>query len=222
MRMRRIIVVGALGGASALLLVPWVGFRLATAGAISGVRGAPVRKVALVLGAGLTPNGEPSDVLAARVKTAAELYRAGTTRKLVMSGDNSLASHDEVSAMKRLAVSLGVSSDDVLLDYAGFRTLDSCVRIRKVFKQNAVLVVSQRFHLARAIHLCRWAGVDAHGVAAPDPRSGRRAMLSTIREFPAATQAWFDVHVIGRRAKFLGPTIDVDHPPADVLTQPLK
>ncbi len=172
-------------------------------------------------GPGFERGGRPSLVLAERVKTAAALYHNGTVDKLVMSGDNSKAAYDEVSAMKRLATQLGVAPDDVILDYAGFRTLDSCVRVHKVFGQSRVTVVTQRFHLPRAIHLCRWAGVDAIGVAASDPRGRSSQLKSTIREIPASAQAWFETHIVGRQPKFLGTPIDVDNPPPEALTQPL-
>ena len=203
--------------------MPWIGMRLAAQSAIvsqSSVNNIAATDVALVLGAGLTINGQPSDVLSARVEAAMALYNTSKVRKLVMSGDNSRQSYDEVSAMKTLAVQLGAEPNDVLLDYAGFRTLDSCVRIRKVFGQSSVILVSQRFHLPRAIHLCRWAGVEVQGVAADDPRSSRRQRMSAVREVPASAQAWVDAHLFRRQPKFLGPAIDIDNPPAEALLQP--
>lgn len=201
-------------------LLPRIGFLLAARGSIRSVTDVPARPVALVLGAGLRFDGRPSDVLQQRVETAVNLYRTGKVRKLIMSGDNSLAEYDEVSAMKQAATALGVPGNDVLLDYAGFRTLDSCVRVRKVFRQSEVIVVSQGFHLPRAIHLCRWAGVDASGVEAPDPRTRGRRTLSGVREIAASLQAWVDAHVLGRDPKFLGNAIDIDHPPPEALSQP--
>jgi vancomycin permeability regulator SanA len=200
--------------------VPRVGFALTTNSAVVAVADAPKRDVALVLGAGLRADGKPTDVLQARIDTAVSLYAAGKVHKLLMSGDNSNALYDEVTAMKAAAVANGVPENDVLLDYAGFRTLDSCVRVRKVFGQRQVLVVSQGFHLPRAIHLCRWAGVDAIGVEASDPRGTTFRMRSGVREIPASFQAWIDAHVLGRSAKFLGPTVDINDPPPEVLHQP--
>ena len=220
-RRLRIAVLLALGGTALMLTVPWIALRISTSGAVVSVADAPKAKVALVLGAGLRPNGTASAVLDARVRAAIALYKRGAVQKLVMSGDNSRTSYDEVSVMKQVAVAAGVKPNDVLLDYAGFRTLDSCVRIRRVFGQREILVVSQRFHLARAIHLCRWAGLRVHGVIADDPRGSGGRRKSTIREFPASTAAWIDAHVFGTEAKFTGPAINVDDPPADALTQPL-
>ncbi len=203
-----------------LSVLPRIGFHLAARGATRAIEDVPVRPVALVLGAGLRYDGSPSDVLQSRVETAVDLYKAGKVRKLIMSGDNSLTDHDEVSAMKSSAIALGVAPNDVLLDYAGFRTLDSCVRLRKVFGQSEATVVSQGFHLPRAIHLCRWAGITTNGVEAPDPRTKARRTVSGVREIAASFQALVDAHALGRGPKFLGEVIDIDRPPADALSQP--
>lgn len=176
----------------------------------------------MVLGAGVLPSGRPSDVLQARIQTGVDLLAAGKVDTLIMSGDNSRARYDEVSGMKRAAVALGAPAERVLLDYAGFRTLDSCVRLRRVFGQIEALVVSQQFHLPRAIHLCRSAGINAYGVRADDPRHGSSRRKSAIREVPATTQAWIDVHILRRKPKFLGPAIDIDKPPSEALEQPLN
>jgi vancomycin permeability regulator SanA len=177
--------------------------------------------VALVLGAGIRPDGTPTAVLQARVMTAADLYRRGAVRKLVMSGDNSRAIYDEVTAMKAAAVKAGVPSQDILLDYAGFRTLDSCVRIRKVFGQQRVVLVTQEFHIARARFLCADAGVIASAEPAPDPRGSTFKRQSKVREVLAQAQAVVDAKILQRQPKFLGPAIDVDNPPPEALEQPL-
>jgi vancomycin permeability regulator SanA len=214
----------AIGGTllSGLLIAPLVVFKLAGRTSVTSVEDAPTRDVALVLGAGITARGVPSSVLEQRVQTAVALYKAGKVRKLLMSGDNSITSYDEVTAMKVSATKLGVEQDDILLDYAGFRTLDSCVRLRKVFGQRSALVVSQGFHLPRTLHLCRWAGINVTGVEAPDDRGRSRRMISGLREIPASMAAWFDCHVFGRQPKFLGPAIDVFNPPPEALNQPKR
>ncbi len=202
-------------------LLPWIGMRFVTRNAVVSVKDAPKRDVAMILGAGITANNRPSDALQWRIERGVELYKAGKVRKLVMSGDNSIANYDEVSVMKNLAMKLGVPDRDVILDYAGFRTLDSCVRLRKVFGQTKAIVVSQGFHLPRAIHLCRWAGVDVVAVEAIDARGRSNRLASGVREVPAALRAWAEIHLLGKSAKFLGPTIDVFNPPPEALKQPL-
>lgn len=219
---RRVQIIVAAGLLFAVIAVlPWLVFGLRSGTIVTTISNAPKRHVVLVLGAGITTNNKPSLVLDERIVTAVELYRADKVKKLLMSGDNSIANYDEVSAMKNRAMELGVPDRDVILDFAGFRTLDSCVRLRKVFGQSEALIVSQGFHLPRAIHLCRWAGVDVIGVEASDIRPRSQRLKSGVREIPASLQAWFDTHVIGRNAKFLGESINVDNPPPEALRQPL-
>ncbi len=156
----------------------------------------PPRPVALVLGAGLWPDGSPTPVLRDRVATAADLYFAGKVQKLLLSGDNRFVSYNEPAAMARYARSLGVPAEALVLDYAGRRTYDSCYRARVIFGVTAVVVVTQRFHLPRAVYTCRALGLDAVGVAA-DRRRYRRgpALYWGLREFPATLRALVDVHL---------------------------
>src|SRR5687767_523023 len=126
----------------------------------------PERHVALVLGAGLNQEGKPSAFLYDRVATAVDLYKTGKVKKLLMSGDNGEVDYNEVEAMRVAAVGLGVPDGDIVLDYAGFNTWDSCFRARDVFSQRDIIVVTQKFHLPRAIYACRHLGVRAIGVAA--------------------------------------------------------
>jgi vancomycin permeability regulator SanA len=216
---RRLMVVGLLCGLLGVL--PWLGMRFGARSAVVNVAGAPKRNVALILGAGITADKRPSTVLQRRIDMGVALYKAGKVRKLLMSGDNSDALYDEVTVMKKAAVGAGVAADDVLLDYAGFRTLDSCVRLRKVFGQTEAIVVSQGFHLARSIHLCRWAGVEVVGVEAIDDRGRSFRVVSSVREVSASLQGWVETHWFGRSAKFLGDPIDIDNPPLEALEQPL-
>jgi vancomycin permeability regulator SanA len=211
-----------IGSGLILCLAPWLGMRWVTRSARGSIESAPVNRVAIVLGAGLYPDGRPSAVLMARITTAVRLLNAKKVDTLIMSGDNSRTAYDEVSAMKKAAVTLGAPADRVLLDYAGFRTLDSCVRLRKVFGQTRATVVTQNFHLPRAVHLCRAAGIETYGVEATDPPGSAWKIKSWLREVPASAQAWLDVHVFDTQPKFLGPAIDIDHPPPDALEQPLN
>ncbi len=217
---RRVVLVGLVS--CVLGVLPWLGMRFGARWAVASVGSAPKRDVALILGAGITADKRPSTVLQRRIDVGVALYKAGKVRKLLMSGDNSEALYDEVTVMKNAAVAAGVPSDDVLLDYAGFRTLDSCVRLRKVFGQTQAIVVSQGFHLARTIHLCRWAGVEVIGLEAIDDRGRSSRMVSTIREVSASLQGWVETHWFGRSAKFLGDPIDIDNPPPEALAQPLS
>ncbi len=150
----------------------------------------PSRPVALVLGAGLRPDGSPTAVLADRVRAGAALYHLGKVERLLLSGDGrSSPNYNEPEAMRRLALRLGVLETALWVDPEGMRTLDSCWRAREVFGVTQVVVVSQRFHLDRAVWLCASAGLDAVGLAADRSRYGPRAIWWNLREIPASLNA---------------------------------
>jgi vancomycin permeability regulator SanA len=132
---------------------------------------APEAPVVVVFGAGLGATGVPSRLLADRLDTAIALYRAGKAKKLLLSGDNSDRYHDEVGAMRRYVEGKGIPPADLLFDAAGLSTYQSCFRAREVFGLNRALLVTQRFHLGRALFLANSFGIDGHGVPAGDGRA---------------------------------------------------
>ena len=144
-------------------------------------------RIAVVLGA-RTRNGEPSDMLYDRVVTAVDLFKAGKTSKLLMSGGD-----DEPEVMKKLAVSLGVPEADIVLDDQGLRTYDSCIRARQLFDVTRAIVVTQDFHLARSIYLCQSLGVDSIGMNAKR-RVYQAEGFGWNREYIANVAAWYDVN----------------------------
>ena len=151
-------------------------------------------KVAIVFGAGLSKDGSASPVLRDRVETAANLYFAGKVEKLLMSGDNRFVDHNEPGAMLNYAISLGVPSEDIVLDYAGRRTYDTCYRAKHIFQIDEAILVTQRYHLPRALVTCNGLGLKSTGVAA-DLRnySDRSQTYWKIREIPATLIAFTDV-----------------------------
>jgi len=155
----------------------------------------PQRSVALVLGAGLWPDGSLTPILADRVATAVDLYRAGVVQKLLCSGDNRFVDYNEPQRMLEHAVHLGVPEDAVVLDYAGRRTYDSCYRARAIFGVERVVVVTQRFHVARALYLCDELGVEAVAVVADRRQYADRRIIWEAREYLALALAWWDVNV---------------------------
>ena len=124
----------------------------------------------LVLGCGVRPNGEPSLMLQDRLVTGLSLFEAGASPKLLMSGDHSRTDYDEVNAMKDYAMARGVASEDVFMDHAGFSTYESMYRAKAIFQAKKVIIVSQQYHLYRAVYNARALGLDAWGVAAEDIR----------------------------------------------------
>jgi vancomycin permeability regulator SanA len=169
----------------------------------------PENRAALVFGAGLNRAGGPSAILYDRVATAADLYTAGKVSRLLMSGDNSTTNYNEVEAMRQTAVHLGVPDVDIYLDYAGFNSWDSCYRARDIFGLDSATLVTQKFHLPRAVFTCRHLGVDSVGVVAD--RQPYRTGYNELREYLALSgTAWR--MLINDKPRFLGEPVDIDVP----------
>jgi SanA protein len=154
----------------------------------------PAEKIAIVFGAGLYRDGSPTPVLRDRVATAADLYHNGKVEKLLMSGNVSRG-HNEPGAMRTYALGLGIPDQDIILDEQGLRTYDTCYRAREIFDLDSAILVSQAFHLPRAIYTCNSLGVSAIGVNA-DLRQYRRASQTfwNLREAVATAVALWEVH----------------------------
>jgi len=157
----------------------------------------PAKRVAIVFGAGLWKDGRPTPVLRDRVATAAELYRLGKVEKLLMSGDNRFIYHNEPEAMRQYALSLGIPDEDIVLDYAGRRTYDTCYRSRSIFGVQEAILVTQAFHLPRAIYTCNMLNLPAVGVNADLRQYRKRSIIYWhAREIPATLAALWEVHAI--------------------------
>ncbi len=138
----------------------------------------------LVLGCLVKDNGVPSDMLTDRLKRGIELYGQGAAPKLLMSGDHGSADYDEVNAMKRFAVDAGVPSSDVFMDHAGFSTYESIYRAKEIFEADKIIIVTQEYHLYRALFIAKRLGVEAYGVDA-DLRAYRGQTMRDVREILA-------------------------------------
>lgn len=160
------------------------------------VESAPAQRVAIVFGAGLWRDGSPTPVLRDRVATAAELYFSGKVQKILMSGDNRFVYYNEPGAMHTYARELGVPGEAIVLDYAGRRTYDTCYRARQIFGVKQAILVTQGFHLPRAIYTCNQLGLPAIGVPS-DLRAYRRSaeLYWNLREIPATLVALWEVHI---------------------------
>ena len=157
---------------------------------------APASRLAIVFGAGLRRDGSPTAVLRDRVETAAALYFTGKVEKILMSGDNSYEYYNEPGSMKEYALSLGVPETAIVMDYAGRRTYDTCYRAKAIFGVEEALLVTQGFHLPRALFLCNALGIDSYGIEANNNSyRGRSLMIWNIREQIATLGAFIDVYV---------------------------
>lgn len=193
-----------------LVTTPLAWFALSTDGRRTTADRADARPVALVLGAGLRRDGHPSMLLARRLDIAADLYHRGTVDAVLVSGAD-----QEPVAMRRYLLAAGVADAKIVGDDAGFRTWDSCVRAREVYGVRSAIVVTQRFHLPRAVVLCTAAGIDATGVGDASMQArGLATVYGWLREIPAAVKALGDT--------LLRPEPQQMSPPTGTLADALR
>lgn len=166
------------------------------------VNSVPTTPVALVLGAQIYPDGTPSPYLKGRLDTAKRLYDAGKVRAILVSGDNGDDHYNEPDGMRSYLIRKGVPATRVIADYAGFDTYDSCVRARRIFGVDRLTVVTQGYHLPRAITTCRLVGVDAEGVGDYTTNFGPVWRYGQLRELGANLKMVVDV--MTRRTPTLG------------------
>ena len=158
---------------------------------------APSAPVAIVFGAGLQRDGTPTRILRDRVQTAAQLFWAGRVQKLLLSGDNRFENYNEPQSMFDYGLELGLPESAMVLDYAGRRTYDTCLRAKEIFGVIEALLVTQQYHLDRALLTCEALGLKVQGVAADlNPYPGRAFLFWWLRELPATTQALWDLYIL--------------------------
>lgn len=143
----------------------------------------PVRPVAIVFGAGVYKSGRPSPYLQWRVDTAVQLYKAHRVQKILMTGDNSTKHYNEPVVMQRLAEGEGVPAKDIVLDYAGFSTYESCYRAKTIFGVHQATLVSQGYHLPRAVTTCRGLGIQSIGIDAEHDKGRSWQVKYIVREW---------------------------------------
>jgi vancomycin permeability regulator SanA len=160
----------------------------------------------LVLGCGVRGN-TPSHMLEDRLLQGIELYWNGASKKMLMSGDHGQEYYDEVNVMKNFATARGIPSEDVFMDHAGFSTYESMYRAKEIFKAEKILIVTQDYHLYRAIHVARALGLEAYGVAS-NPRSYSGQLYRDIREILARNKD-FIYGIIKPEPTYLGESIPV-------------
>lgn len=163
---------------------------------------------ALVLGAAVGIDGTPSHVLGDRLRTALALYEQGRVRRIIVSGDHRTPGYDEPNAMRRWLEARGVPPSAIFMDHAGVDTYSSVWRAKHVFGADRIVVVTQRFHLPRALWMARSLGLEAEG-AVSDQRTYQRASWYEVREVVSRTKAFVDVQR-ERRPRHVGPPIPLE------------
>ncbi len=160
----------------------------------------------LVLGAGVWGD-EPSPMLKDRILKGVDLYKQGVSQKMIMSGDHGREDYDEVNIMKKYAINNGVKSEDIFMDHAGFSTYDSIYRAKEIFKSKKVLIVTQKYHLYRALYISNKLGLDAYGVSADTVKySGQ--LYRDLREILARNKDAIKV-IFKPKPTYLGESIPV-------------
>ena len=182
---------------AALLLDRWISWKTAPY-VYDELQDLPYRQVGVVLGT--------AKYYRYRIQGAINAYNSGKVNYLLLSGDNALQSYNEPMTMRKDLIAAGVDPADIVLDYAGFRTLDSIVRTRKVFDTNDFIIITQRFHCERALFIALHMGIQAQCYAVPSPKD----MLTVrVREFGARLGALADLYLFKREPRFLGPLVPI-------------
>jgi SanA protein len=169
---------------------------------------APHAQVAIVLGARILPDGTPMDMLLDRLKTGVKLYELGKVDKLLLSGDHDQVPYNEVDVMLDYVLAHGIPEEDVFTDNAGFSTYESMYRARDVFQVETALIVTQDFHLSRAVYTARGLGLDAIGVVA-DLQPYRDEAENAAREILARVKAILQLHITHPGPTELGQPIPI-------------
>jgi vancomycin permeability regulator SanA len=162
----------------------------------------------LILGAGVLENSRPSHMLEDRLLQGIDLYQAGTSDRLLMSGDHGRKDYDEVNIMKKFAMERGIPSQYIFMDHAGFSTYESMYRARDIFLVKKAVIVTQKYHLYRALYVAKKLGIEAYGVAS-DPRVYAGQDYREIREIVARVKDFFTV-IFKPKPTYLGDTIPIE------------
>ena len=204
------LLLGLVGGGLVIAAwMAWADYRCdvaARGGIFHTLNTVPAHEAGLVLGTSKeTRHGTANLHFNQRIEAAAELYRAGKIRHILVSGDNHVVTCDEPTDMRNALVAAGVPADAITCDYAGFRTLDSVVRAKEVFGLSQCTIISENFHCPRALWIAQQHGLDAIAFAAPDVDLKSWSLRAKFREQFARAWCAVDLYVLHRRPKFPGP-----------------
>lgn len=170
---------------------------------------APETDAILILGARVYANGNVSLMLNDRLTTGYELYETGKAKKIIVSGDHGRKDYDEVNAMKSFLKEKDVPAEDIFMDHAGFSTYESLYRARDIFQVKKVIIVTQEYHLMRALFVARELGLEAYGVASDKHVYYNVMLRSELREIAARNKDFLTAKIIKPLPKYLGEVIPV-------------
>ncbi len=202
------LLIGVIGVAAVFGINGWVKYRVSDR-ILTESQASELQNVdcIVVLGCQVRSDGTPSHMLEDRLKRGVALYQGGAAPKLLMSGDHGADSYDEVDAMKRFAVEADVPSQDVFMDHAGFSTYETVYRAKEIFEADKILIVTQQYHLYRALYIAEALGVEAYGVAA-DYRQYSGQTARDIREVLARVKD-FGMSILQPKPTYLGDVIPI-------------
>ena len=165
-------------------------------------------RTGIVFGAAAWSTG-PSDVFKDRLLVAADLYKKGRIDTILVSGDNSEKHYNEPQTGKNYLISVGVNTEDIVLDYAGFRSYDTCFRAKHVFEIKHALLITQRFHLPRSLFLCQKMGIEVDGVSA-SVQIYAGSLKNLVRESLAQQYSFYEVYMFPHNPRFLGEVLPIE------------
>ncbi len=207
-RSLRLLLASCLGILLIVIICNWRISAAAKGRTYSSVVETPPRRVGLLLGTSkYGAGGMINNYYRYRIEAAAALYLAGKIQYIVTSGDNGKSWYNEPETMRADLIAAGVDSTKIFLDYAGFRTFDSMVRLREIFSQDSATVISQQFHNERALYIARREGIDAIGFNARDV-DAETGLKTRLREKLARVKVFVD-YIVGTEPRFLGPKVDI-------------
>ena len=210
-KLRTILIVFVLGSLLALLSIAYINYHVQSSVKDRIITEDEALEVAadciLVLGAGVWNNERPSHMLEDRLLQGIDLYKNGVTDRLLMSGDHGRKEYDEVNVMKQFAIDRNIKSEHIFMDHAGFATYDSVYRAKEIFQADSIIIVTQKYHLYRALYIAKELGIEAYGVAS-NPREYAGQDARDIREILARVKDFFNV-ILKPEPTYLGEPIPV-------------
>lgn len=202
--------IGLLSLVLLVLAIALINWRVISVGTknIVNISDAPKSDAIIILGAYVFPDGKVSDMLGDRLNYGLQLYNEGKAPKIIVTGDHGRINYDEVNTMRKYLQERGVKREDIFMDHAGFNTYESMYRARDIFTVKKAIIVTQNFHLIRALYIAEELKIEAYGVAS-DPRVYLGIQYNYTREIGASVKAFFQAGVIRPEPTFLGDKIPV-------------